>query len=336
MTISTSMILRGSLTSLALLLALPSQAAEITKLAGIAALDYRERSRFPEWSQPILSAIDPLLADRTPSVLRLNNPAGALEVWNSTISAQPGETIALFARPQNAGDWALSATVQNSLGAVTELVYADDGQGADQAAGDGIYSAQWQLPTSHQPALGQADNLMLLVNAQNSAGDTLKAVGGLLYSRPGAVLTGEFRRVIENGNLVVQAQMDVLTAGRYHLAGTIADITGLPLAQAQTAGEFAPGKQWIDMPVYGLIFHELGALAPLKLASVTLTSTNGMPNALGPVLTDAADFGIVPLAQLTNEPFGSADLLNAAQNLEASLTVVSEAPLLRRVRGLFR
>ena len=324
--------LRGLACGLALTTLAPLQAAELPKLAGIAALDYREQARYPEWSRPVLEAVDPLLAGRAPTRQSLSNAQGqTLSLWNSSISAERGQSLDLFAQP-DAGNWEVTGTALSSLGTLAEFAYADDGKGADRIAGDGIHSARLTLPAAHQPALGTADNIMVKVAAENAAGETLRAVTGFVYSRPGAVLTGHYRHGIEKGNLVIQAQMEVLTQGRYHLAGTIADLSGLPLAQAQTAGEYAPGTHWIEMPVYGLIFHELGALGPLKVSSLTLTSANGMPNALGPVIENPLNLGILPLAELTREPFNDARLLDTAERLEASLPVAQ--PVVRRVRGL--
>jgi hypothetical protein len=307
-----------------------------------AAQDLRERARFPEWSQPVSAgALDPLLSDRTPTRQTLAGPQGAapsLSVWASTISARAGESVDVFAelsglQPDTSNvlevlrasrlkyNAAITAELVNEAGArLVDIVYADDGKGADVAAGDGIYSGRVSLPAERAPALGSADSLMLKVTAALPNGEERKAVGGFQYSNPGAVLTGRYKDAIKQGNLVLQAEVEVLTAGRYHLTGTLATLTGTPVATAQAAQKYsAPGKYWMELPVYGLILRDAGVSGRLGLSSVALTSTNGMPNALGPVLRNVYQTQSINPLQLTALPFNNPDMIEAAKRLEASL-----------------
>lgn len=329
--------------ALAALLAPAAHAADArTGFTLDAVNDLRERARFPEWSQPVLpGAVDPLLAKRAPTRQSLAGPQGAaptLSVWASTISARAGDSVDLFAQLSGmspdttrlvdilrANSQKLSAGVTaqivNEAGAALgELAYADDGRGADAVAGDGIYSARWQLPARNAPALGTADSLMVKVRATLANGDVRNAVGGVQYSNPGALLTGRFRDAIKNGNLVLQAEADVLTAGRYHLTGVLANLAGAPVASAQAAQTFAaPGKYWMDLSYYGLIFQDRGAFGQLRVASASLTSTNGMPNALGPVLQNAHLTQALNPALLTKLPFNNPEMMDSARRLEATL-----------------
>lgn len=307
--------------------------------AAEAARDLRERARMPEWTQALAPGVaDPVLAKRTPTTQTLAGPGGAgpaLTVWASTISATAGQSVDLFARlsavtpdmntladlvaanrQKLAGQ--IGAEILDESGAVlATLPYADDGKGADARAGDGVYSARWTLPANRAPALGTAQSLMVRVNAALADGQTRSAVGGFQYSNPGARLTGAFRELYRDGSLVVQAQAQVLAPGRYHLSGTLADLTGSPLASAQSAQVFgATGTYWMDLPYYGLALLERGALGRLSLSSVTLTSVGQMPNALGPVLSNAYVTQALKVASLTRLPYNHPDMLEAARRLE--------------------
>lgn len=305
--------------------------------------DLRERARFPEWSQPVAAGhADPLAEQRRPTRQALAGPQGAaptLTVWASTISARPGEAVDLHAQlsalaPDTADVATLlranrriaasSVTAEltgETLGALGQVAYRDDGVAPDARAADGIYSARVVLPADRAPALGRADSVAVRVRAVLANGEERVAVGGFQFSRPGAILTGRYRDLVRDGNLVLAAEAEVLAPGRYHLSGTLADLAGAPVATAQAARQLQPGKQWIELSYYGLIFHERGALGRLRLASVALTTTGAMPNALGPVVRNAHLTQALNPAALTRQPFGNPDLLETARRLEATLPV---------------
>ncbi|MGB1558188.1 MAG: choice-of-anchor X domain-containing protein [Oceanococcaceae bacterium] len=313
-----------------------AQTAAVPNLAEIAARDYRERARFPAWSQPILNAVDPLMRDRLVSPVRLAgpNPGESITVWSDAIRYEEGDTAALFAQLEGlSADWTVRMQIDNAAGRVAEVLMQDDGQGADAVAADGIYAAQWTLPKAAQPAMGQADNLMLKVLATGADGAERRGLGGLLYSHPGAELTGRYRHQLQQGNLLLQAEVLVHTLGRYHLSGTLATLEGLPVAEAQQAQQLEPGQHWMDLPIYGLIFHELSLLSPLQLSSISLSTANGMPNALGPVHRQVLQLPALPLAELTDVAFGDASLLDAAERLEAGSKLRRLSQTLQGVLG---
>jgi hypothetical protein len=323
------------------LLAAPSLAlAEpaIKPLALQAAEDYAQQARYPEWSAALeAGAADPLLDARAPSRQSRLGPNGAgprLSVWASTISALPGESVTLFAALTNtrsapsllealptAGSGVTGAAVSGELvarelGSLGTVTYRDDGVAPDVLPGDGVYTARFALPATRAPALGQADSVMVLVSALLDGGDLRKAAGGLLFSNPAARLTGRYTDAVRDGNLVIAAEVEVLAPGRVHLSGTLADALDRPFATAQAARALAPGKQWLELPFYGLAFHVRGVAGAVKLASVALTSANGMPNALGPVVTGAHQTRAYSPVQFTALPFQRPELLEQARRLQ--------------------
>lgn len=301
-----------------------------------AAREYRAQARFPESSRAIaLGQPDPIRSSREVTRQSLPGPDGAapvLTVWTSGQVFQAGQSVDLFAQLTNRSmdNVRLSDVLRNvsakqinaqfigeNAGLIGEVSYLDNGRGADTLANDGIYSARYTLPAGRQPALGSAESVMVKVTAVTEAGDVRKAVGGFQFSNPGAVLTGRFTDLVRNGNLVVAAQVNVLAAGRYHLAGTLTDLTGTPVAEAQAAKVLPVGKQWLELSYYGLAFHDRGAAGALRLGSATLTSTKGMPNALGPVLSNAHVTKAYSLSDFTRQPFNHPELLDAAARIEA-------------------
>ncbi len=140
---------------------------------------------------------------------------------------------------------------------------------------------------------------------------------GLLLSQPAAALTGDFRDAVVDDNLQIQAKVSVQQTGRYHLSAVLDTPLDEPVAFAQQSYQLEAGEQWIGLDVYGLILHELGAATPLNVSAITLTTTQGMPNALGPVLTDVLTTTVRPLSAYTSKPFGRVDLLDTAARLEA-------------------
>lgn len=321
----------------ALLFGFAATAAEpVANLALDAAADYRAAARYPASSWPLLDAVDPIVSERTPSPISAGN-APRLSVWTSGVAFEAGQTVALFAQMEDTradatlmqqtlaalgkkpAAQSVRASIRNRAGeTLGEVVLRDDGRGADALAGDRIYSAQWTLPAARQPAAGRAESLLVRTVATLADGRERVTSGGFQYSHPGAALTGRYRDAVENGSLKLLAEVEVNVAGRYHLSGTLADALGAPRVQAQAAQVLAPGKHWIALDYYGLILRELGVAGPLTLASVTLSSTQAMPNALGPVLRDQHRLAAIPLAALTDKPFGQPELLDAAARLERS------------------
>lgn len=312
-------------------------AADVPNLAQKAAQDYLNLSKYPEWTLPVpAGAANPILADRDVDVVSQLGAGGsgpALAVWSDSIRYERGDTAQLFARlqakPQNDADilsapsadakgpWQITGEVVTEAGeTLAQVVFADDGKGADAAAGDGIYSASYTLGEAGQPAVGQAASLGYRVTAQNDAQEQRVAMNGFQYSHPAASLTGKFADRIVNGNLVISAQVNAVKAGRAHLSGVIANAQGESIALAQTSVQLAEGEQWVDLTAYGLPLREAGAGA-LTLSAVTLTSTQGMPNALGEVLQQVHTTAPILPTALTAAPYGRNDLLEAAARLNA-------------------
>lgn len=290
-------------------------------LALRAAADYRQEARYPDHARAIEAGRpDPVQVRHTPTRHSLAGPGGEpprLEVWSAAVSFQAPEPVELFATLQGPGrrTAALTGEVQDSAGrAVGEVSYRDDGIAPDERAGDGVYSARFELPAGEAPELAQA--FQVQVHATLDDGDFRRISAGFLYTSPWARLTGELRDRVVDGNLVVSARVEVERAGRFHLEGTVHTMGGEPIGWAQTAVELEPGAEWVDLSFYGLMFHDRRVSGPVRLGTVALTTTGRMPNGLTEPLLDAHVTRPLRLQRLTAERFGRRDLLEAAERLE--------------------
>lgn len=337
--------IRGALLAFAALVPALAQAEPTVKpLALQAAADYAQQARYPQGTAVLpAGAVDPLVDDRVPTRQSRLGPNGAgprLTVWASTISALPGDTVTLYAALTTVGGaptllevlpapgTAVTGAVVSgdlagrALGALGAVAYRDDGVAPDTLAADGIYTARFTLPASPKPALGQADSVMVTVSAALGDGELRKAAGGFQFSNPAARLTGRYTDAVRDGSLVIAAELEVLAPGRVYLSGTLADAAGQPFATAQSARTLSAGKQWLELPFYGLAFHDRGVAGAVSLASVSVTSTQGMPNALGPVVTNAHRTRPYTLAQFTRVPFNDPALLEQARRLQSEAVAV--------------
>ncbi len=335
----------ATLIAAALLLAAPNADAQTTSkpsvrpipdIAAQAAAEYRLMARYPEWCQPVPDGQeDPLKAKRRPSRLSLPSDDGsALEVWSSDIRFEKGETAIVHARLVTRPDldadmprlrrtkrrttgWKVRAVVTGRRsGEVGRIVLRDDGLGADRRRGDGIYTGTFVLPADHEPPIGEAESLAVVVTATNAAGDEMKAVGGFQYSHPAARLTGRVRDELRDGNLVVLAEARVEAAGSFHLSASLHDFRGRPLAIARRTVRLEPGSHWIPLEFYGLAMSERGASGPFWIDSMSLNTVSSIPNALGPMLENVHLTHPYYTKDFHRRPFDRPALMEAAKRLE--------------------
>lgn len=306
-------------------MALPVLAQDRTWFAQETARDYRLRARFPESSRALAPGEkDPVKEKRTATHQTSRDPEGkgaALSVWAGKVSYEVGRPVTLFATVEGGAALEVSADVVGEAGdLVAHVVYGDQGRGGDRQAGDGVWTARFRMPAGVEPEV--AASYMVKVRSRLADGDVRETVGGFLYSNPGARLTGRYRDELRDGSLVVSAEVDVVRAGRFHLAGTLYSDRGAkkgePVGTAQAAAELQPGRQWIDLTFYGLMFHDRQVAGPFRLGTVALTTAGSMPNALNDLVENAYVTRAWRLDQMTAKPFANVTLLDAAARLEAA------------------
>lgn len=288
-------------------------------LATETARDYRTQARYPGHSWALeAGALDPVRDKHTPSRQSARSQGGeaTLTVWSAAVSFEPNRAVDLFASldlDSGAVDQIQGEVVSASGEIVATVSYADQGQGVDRRRGDGVFSARIEgLPV---PVL--AESYMVRVEAALVGGEVIHAVGGFLLSNPGAHLTGRFRDSVRDGSLLIRSQVEVERRGRFHLQATLHDRNGTPLGVAQTALQLEPGRQWVELEFFGLMFHDRGVAGPYRLASVALADASGMPNALATFTPTGYTTRAYPLRRFRQDSFNHSGLLAAAQRLEA-------------------
>jgi hypothetical protein len=313
----------GIIGSCALVVPALAQAPDPGLFARQTAAEYRQMARYPESSRVLpAGAADPIREKRMPTKQTVRGPEGtpSLSVWASKVSVETGKPVDLFAELSALGKPALplevTGEIANADGIVAQVVYHDDGKAPDVKAADGIWSARLALPAGLEPEV--AESYMVRVKVRMLDGDVRNAAGGFLYSNPAAHLTGRYRDSIVDGNLMISAQVDVQKAGRFHLAGTLYTLKGEPIGTAQAAAELEPGRQWIALSFYGLMFHDRNASGPYRLGSLAFSTTGHMPNALNDLVENAYVTQPYRLGVMTAKPFGDVKLLDAAARLEAA------------------
>jgi hypothetical protein len=305
---------------------LPAGAQQLPKPGQLAletARAYREQARYPESSRVLkVGEADPVRMKRTPTKQSRRGPEGAgpeLAVWASAVSVEVGKPIDLFAellaeRPVLPLE--VSGEVAGSAGEiVANVVYRDDGRTPDRRAGDGIWSARLMMPAGLEPE--GAEPYMVRATARLFDGDVRQSAGGFLYSNPSARLTGRYRDAVRNGNLVVSAEVEVKESGRFHLSGTLYSMAGEPIGTAQAAANLEPGRQWIRLSFYGLMFHDRKVVGPYRLGTLALSTSSRMPNALNDLVENAHVTRAYNLGVMTAAPFAEPKLLDSADRLEA-------------------
>lgn len=295
--------------------------AGLRPLAVEAAEAYRAQARYPEHSKALeAGSPDPIRDERAghPVTVRSREKADvSLSVRSEQLAYTFEQTVLLYAELKGAEARVITGELVSSAGeTVARLRFFDDGVAPDLVAGDGIYTVGTGLEgKARRPEL--ADNYMVRVTAIPESGEALDAVTGFVLSNPGGALTGAFRSSVVDGSLVIEGEVEVERAGRFHLAGVLHTRAGEAIGTAQAAARLEPGRHWLALPFYGLMFHDRAVEGPYRLGSVTLTTTGAMPNALGPVLEDVHLTRPLKAAAFTAEPYGDPALLDAALRLEA-------------------
>ncbi len=296
-------------------------AQEAGQLARETAKEYLEQARYPESSRVLKRGEgDPIRAKRQVNRVSRRGPDSAeptLSVWAAKVSFEKGQPVDLFATMETqgkaltggagmAGVAAVTGEIVDESGSIlTEIAYRDDGHG--------LWSARLS-PEGLGGAL--AASYLVRVKARLANGDLREAAGGFLYSDPAAHLTGRYRDFVRDGDLVIAAEVEVTEAGRFHLAGTLYTKSGEPLGTAQAAAQLEPGRRWIELPFYGLMFHDRAAAGPYKLGTLALATTNRMPNALNDLVTDAYVTRPYRVQQMRSTSFERPALIEAAKRLE--------------------
>jgi hypothetical protein len=295
---------------------------KMASVARLAADEYRQRARFPRFSQPLVDGDDPILRERQVSPIHGRGEGGAepvLTVFPEQVSFEDPEPVRLYAFLSVGGERVPANAILGELQTADlvplgPVVFRDDGAGGDGVAGDALYSAVFDLAENLRAELSAS--YLVRVQALTMEGEERAAATGILYSSPHAKLTGRFRDRRDGGDLLIEAEVEVRADGRFHLEGSLYSSSERPIAWAQAAMELPPGRHWLGLRYFGLVLHESGIDGPYVLRYAALSTTSQMPNAKNNLAENAHVTAAYAAAEFSDAPFDDPDLLDAADRLE--------------------
>jgi hypothetical protein len=270
---------------------------------------YREGSMYPAGSQPMSRNPDQVYPNKP--VVETNpmrgddrsaNPNILLQTSQSRVFLAAGESVAFSLRAVEPNGAAVPLVVTRAIaaGIVTAggrattqvpLAFADDGSGADAAAGDGAFAG---VLTPAQTGLASFHGTIRTEVRYTAGGKNGVVIFDVIYSpKVPAVWAGPPREAMENGSLTFILRADVRQPGRYVVTGRIDDARGRPYALATFNEVLGPGPNDIKLSVFGKLMIDGGAVLPLTLRDVdgyllkenTDPDRELMPRLEGPVLT---------------------------------------------------
>ena len=80
-----------------------------------------------------------------------------------------------------------------------------------------------------------------------------------------ARFTNEFDDRLDNGDLLIDVGMEVISAGVFRIDGNLFDNAGVAFGWARFEGELQPGRAIVSLRYYGLLFHDTQAAGPYVL-----------------------------------------------------------------------
>jgi hypothetical protein len=260
------------------------QLMETFKLADHTYCSYREGSKYPAGSRPIAQNADQAYPNR--AVMEINpmrlerggaDAAVQLQTSQSRVYMAAGESVAFQLRALDAEGKVLPLVVTRAVAqGITlraerpaprlALAFADDGAGADQAPGDGIFSAVLAPAQTGLASFHGTIRTEVRYSVNGQAGMVLFDV---VYSPElPATWTGQLREGIDNGSLTFHVQANVRMPGRYIVSGRVDDARGRPFALATFNDVLGPGPAEVPLTVVGKLVHDGKPELPLTLRDV--------------------------------------------------------------------
>ena len=147
----------------------------------------------------------------------------------------------------------------------SNVLFSDDGTGADSAAADGVYTAR--ISPAQQGFEAYAGTIRLLAQV-NVKGEQGVAHFDVIYT-PGVPATwAGVREALENGALNFYLKANVVMPGRYVVSARVDDANGAPFALLQFNEEVPAGVREFKLTLFGALVRDKGPLFPLRLRDV--------------------------------------------------------------------
>lgn len=182
-----------------------------------------------------------------------------------TIAAvdESGKSLALIIRNASAQSIPDSRTPIRVV--QTPVAFSDDGAGADDLAGDGVYAAR--LTPATQGFANHAGTIRLLAEVASEAQQGV-AHFDVVYSPDVPATWAGVREALEAGSLNFYLKAQVRVAGRYVVSARVDDANGQPFALLQFNEEVAAGIREFRLQVFGALVLDKSPAFPLRLRDV--------------------------------------------------------------------
>lgn len=305
--------------------------------AAAAAARYRKAARFPRTSRPLEDGLDPISTSRHPKVDfegDEKHPEPRLLAYPSITSFQAPGDVVVYAEvvelrlTESRGEdgragrerlqqfriganW-MRGVIQTKDGVVvTPIDFHDDGTHGDAQANDDYWTASY-TPDPDKPNAFRGE-YQVLVQGEAKNGDQVSASTSFVYSVQIAHLTGNYRDSIVDGNLQIEAEVEVEEAGRFRVEGTLVTTKDAKMiTYAHAEADLTPGTHWVPLIYYGLIFHDMKAPGPYSMWSVMLSTVEeGVPQE-SDVVPNAHTTKAYAVSDFGNAPFNDPELMEKA------------------------
>ena len=254
------------------------------ELADTTYCTYAGQTKYPPVSRPISEHPDQVypnapVTDAHPmrTTDGKTNPGVLMQTSQSRVFMASGEAAAFSLRAVDAKGQPLALVItraaaqgmtyngQRATAQIT-LPFADDGLGADAAAGDGAFAA---ILAPAQTGLAAFAGTIRTEVRYTVAGKTGFVLFDVIYTPElPASWTGQVREALEDGSLVYYLKANVLKAGRYVVQGRVDDATGKPFAMASFNDLLPAGPAEVRLTVFGKLLRDKEPALPLTLRDV--------------------------------------------------------------------
>ncbi|WP_444908679.1 DUF4785 family immunoglobulin-like domain-containing protein [Microbulbifer sp. TRSA005] len=234
--------------------------------------DLAKFHRYPPENRAIKSASqDPISQTHAPDQRTTYSDNGdTLTLWTDQKFYLYGDTVRVFAFQTDSDGVKVPADLtalmvlddQHVLGSLT----FEDGNGDlvyEAEIEAGAYQGQ-SLPTGIYKIIVDTDI------------DGLRDAAAFTLSEDTGSYTGNLRDSLTNeGNLLVEAEVEILQQGRFYFRGSLYNDEQTPIGSTQYAVELSPGRHWIPFEFYGLMIRDADQDGPylvkqLSIARVTV------------------------------------------------------------------
>jgi hypothetical protein len=157
--------------------------------------------------------------------------------------------------------WVMTTSGQQQ-GRTVRLTYHDDGLDGDAVAGDLRYSNRF-VPSEHDE-LAHAEQVRIMAEVE-AVGETRQMIRDFAYTPRPVLDVKKLSDAIEDGSLVVTADVEVFEDGLYTFEANL--VTGgpgdeVPIAYIDQSQQLAAGKQRVKLVFFGRVIHDKGFAGP--------------------------------------------------------------------------